>query len=161
MLTKYEPLLTSLVCDKNCSTKIKKPCRLRFLVANTDIMLIRHEWSWRLMSWYYGWWIVDYQFLLSEIETNSATFLLNFISRSKYLFSGKVRREMKRKHEKNPLKLKSEISPCNGCSPCVSQRKFDTAQFVLSGHKICPDTSFTQFAFVTVYPLCCTYSCIS
>ena len=34
---------------------------------------------------------------------------------------------------------------CNGCSPCVSQRKFYTAQFVLSGYKICPDTSFMQF----------------
>ena len=49
---------------------------------------------------------------------------------------------------------------CNGCSPCVSQRKLYTAQFVLSGYKICPDTSFMQFAFVTVYPLCCTYRCI-
>ena len=50
---------------------------------------------------------------------------------------------------------------CNGCSPCVSQRKFYTAQFVLSSYKICPDTSFMQFAFVTVYPLCCTYRCIT
>ena len=50
---------------------------------------------------------------------------------------------------------------CNGCSPCVSQRKFYTAKFVLSGYKICPDTSSMQFAFVTVYPLCCTYRCIN
>ena len=50
---------------------------------------------------------------------------------------------------------------CNGCSPCVSQRKFYTAQFVLSGYKICPDTSFMQFAFVTVNPFCCTYRCIT
>ena len=50
---------------------------------------------------------------------------------------------------------------CNGCSPCVSQRKFYTAQFVLSGYKICPDTSLMQFAFVNVYPLCCTYRCIN
>ena len=50
---------------------------------------------------------------------------------------------------------------CNGCCPCVSQRKFYTAQFVLSGYKICPDTSFMQFAFVTVYPLCCTCRCIN
>ena len=50
---------------------------------------------------------------------------------------------------------------CNGCSPCVSHRKFYTAQFVLSGYKICPDTSLMQFAFVTVYPFCCTYRCIT
>ena len=50
---------------------------------------------------------------------------------------------------------------CNGCSPCVSQRKFYTAQVVLSGYKICPDTSFMQFAFVTVYPFCCTYRYIN
>ena len=54
-----------------------------------------------------------------------------------------------------------ESFSCNGCSPCVSQRKFYTAQFVLSGYKICPDTSSMQFAFVTVYPLCCTYRCIN
>ena len=52
-------------------------------------------------------------------------------------------------------------SKCNGCSPCVSQRKFYTAQFALSGYKICPDTSFMQFAVVTVYPFCCTYRCIN
>ena len=50
-----------------------------------------------------------------------------------------------------------DVHDCNGFSPCVSQRKLYNAQFVLSGYKICPDTSFMQFAFVTVYPLCCTY----
>ena len=40
---------------------------------------------------------------------------------------------------------------CNGCSLCVSQNRFYTTQFVLSGYKICPDTSLMQFAFVTVY----------
>ena len=57
--------------------------------------------------------------------------------------------------------LSNQYTICNGCSPCVSERKFYTAQFVLSGYKICPDTSFMQFAFVTVYPFCCTYRCIN
>ena len=37
---------------------------------------------------------------------------------------------------------------CNGCYPCVSQRKFYTTQFVLNGYKICPGISFMQFVIL-------------
>ena len=65
------------------------------------------------------------------------------------------------KTNKFEKQLKKFLFWCNGCSPCVSKSKFYNAQFVLSGNKNCPDTSFMQFASVTVYPLCCTYRCIN